>query len=53
MFGVPPTGKPVTITGIVISRVAAGKIAEEWEVLDLLGVLQQIGAIPTPDQDAY
>jgi steroid delta-isomerase-like uncharacterized protein len=48
LFGVPPTGKSVTITGIVISRVAAGKIAEEWEVLDLLGVLQQIGAVPTP-----
>ena len=39
----------MTITGIVISRVAAGKIAEEWEVVDLLGLLQQIGAIPTPD----
>ena len=49
LFGVPPTGKPVSITGIVVSRVAVRKIAEEWEVIDLLGVLRQLGAVPTPD----
>lgn len=46
LFGIPPTEKTVTITGIVISRVAVGKIVEEWEVIDLLGVLQQVDAIP-------
>ncbi len=49
LFGVPATGVPVTIAGIVISRVAAGKIAEEWEVIDLLDVLRQMGAISIPE----
>ena len=28
-----PTGKPATLTAIVISRFTAGKIAEEWELV--------------------
>ena len=39
----------MSITGIVVSRVAVGKIAEEWEVIDLLGVLRQLDAIPAPE----
>ena len=45
-MGVPATGKVVTWTGIVISRFAGGKCVEEWGGSDLLGVLQQLGAIP-------
>jgi len=45
-MGVPPTGKPVTITSIDIYRLEAGKIAEEWASADLLGILRQIGATP-------
>src|SRR5919108_4219967 len=29
--GILPTGKPVTLTGIHIDRIAGGKIAERWE----------------------
>ena len=46
--GIPATGKEVTITGIVISRVENGKVVEEWESFDQLGLMQQIGAIPLP-----
>jgi steroid delta-isomerase-like uncharacterized protein len=49
-FGIPPTGKEVTVTGISIYRVAGGKIAEEWWQEDLLGLMQQLGAIPAPGQ---
>jgi steroid delta-isomerase-like uncharacterized protein len=43
---VPPTGRDVAITGITISRCRDGKIMEEWEVSDVFGLLQQIGALP-------
>jgi steroid delta-isomerase-like uncharacterized protein len=47
-FGVQPTGKMATFTGIVISRIASGKIAEEWENFDHYGLLQQLGVVPAP-----
>ena len=47
-LGVPATGRRVTITGIVIIRVAHAQIAEGWNSWDQLGLLQQIGAIPAP-----
>ena len=45
-MGIAPTGKHVTFTGIAIFRVEEGKIAELWQNLDTLGLLQQLGAIP-------
>lgn len=46
--GVGPTGREVTLTGIIISRVEDGKVVEEWEELDRLGLMQQLGVIPSP-----
>jgi predicted ester cyclase len=46
--GMAPTGKEVTITGIIITRVENGKAAEEWEAFDQLSLMQQLGAIPSP-----
>ena len=48
--GIPPTGKPVTITAITIDRVAGGKIVEHWIEFDALGMMQQLGAVPAPGQ---
>lgn len=48
--GIPPTGRQVTVTGIGIHRIADGKIAEHWPQPDLLGLMQQLGAIPAPEQ---
>jgi steroid delta-isomerase-like uncharacterized protein len=45
-MGIPATGKEVTLTSICISRIAEGKIAEEWEEFDALGFMQKLGAIP-------
>jgi steroid delta-isomerase-like uncharacterized protein len=45
-MGVPATGKVVTWTGISITRFAGGKDVEDWESFDMLGLLQQLGAIP-------
>ncbi len=46
--GVPPTGKRFRISGISIYRLAEGKIAEQWEQMDMLGLMQQLGVIPAP-----
>jgi steroid delta-isomerase-like uncharacterized protein len=45
--GIPPTGERIELTGTVIHRVAGGKLAEGWWNWDTLGLLQQLGAIPT------
>lgn len=50
LAGIPPTGKQVTITGTWILRVVGGKIAEQWGVFDALGLMQQLGVIPMPEQ---
>lgn len=50
LFGIPPTGKRMTISGIVISRFVGSQIAEEWEEFDQLGMMQQLGVIPAPGQ---
>ncbi|HXW00990.1 MAG TPA: ester cyclase [Anaerolineae bacterium] len=47
LFGIPPTGKPIRTTGINIFRLEAGKIVEHWNNADDLGVLQQLGVIPS------
>jgi steroid delta-isomerase-like uncharacterized protein len=46
--GIPPTGKPVTMTGITVYRIAKGKIAELTWSYNMLGLMQQLGAIPAP-----
>lgn len=48
--GIPPTGKQATIVGVTIYRIAAGKLAEQWEYFDTLGLLQQLGVIPAMGQ---
>ena len=42
-MGIAPSGNRITSGGICIDRVANGKIAEEWEEWDTLGMIQQIG----------
>ncbi len=43
-FG-PPTGRQVEFRGITISRIEGGKIVEEWQAYDNLGVMQQLGLV--------
>jgi steroid delta-isomerase-like uncharacterized protein len=44
-FG-PPTGRHLELEGITIHRIEDGKIVEEWERYDNLGMLQQLGLVP-------
>jgi steroid delta-isomerase-like uncharacterized protein len=50
LMGIPPTGEQVAITGITVDRISGGKIGEEWNNFDRLGMLQQLGAAPAPGQ---
>ena len=43
---IPATGLPWTVSGIVIRRVADGKVVETWQMNDMLSLLTQIGIIP-------
>ena len=43
----PPSGKQFSFTGIGIQRIVDGKFVERWEQADTLGLLQQLGVIPT------
>ena len=50
--GVPPTGRPIDYTGIIIVRLEDGRIAELWAQPDQLTVLQQLGArVVVPEAD--
>ncbi len=49
LFGVPPTGRRLSIKSIAVERVSDGKIIEHWRVTDSLDMMQQLGAFPTPD----
>ena len=44
--GLPPSGKRVSVTGMVIFRMADSRIAEGWVNFDTLGMLQGMGVIP-------
>jgi predicted ester cyclase len=43
---IPPTGKQVAVPTIEITRIADGKIVEDWGLDDRLGMLQQLGLVP-------
>ncbi len=47
LMGIPPTGKQVTVSALHILRVANGKIVEEWQNSDDLGMMQQLGVVPS------
>lgn len=49
-MGIPPTGKQVTVPGTHIMRIADGKVVEHWAQGDYLGMMQQLGVIPRPEQ---
>jgi steroid delta-isomerase-like uncharacterized protein len=50
--GIPPTGRSITLQGIDIHRLENGRIKEIYWGYDNLGMLQQLGVIPQPEQAA-
>ncbi len=47
-LGLPPTGKPLTYSGIALLRLVDGKIVEDIAYWDNLAILEQLGAMPDP-----
>ena len=46
--GIPPTGKKVSFTAMAFLTIIDGKVSKEWSTADIMGLMQQIGAIPAP-----
>jgi predicted ester cyclase len=45
-YGIPPSGKAVAVTSVGIDRVQDGLVTEGWGELDMVGMMQQLGALP-------
>jgi steroid delta-isomerase-like uncharacterized protein len=45
-YGIPATGKTVHVTSVGIDRVKDGQVVEGWGELDMIGMMQQLGAMP-------
>ena len=47
-LGIPPSGKKVSFGGTAFLTIIDGKVSEEWATADMMGLMQQIGAISAP-----
>lgn len=45
-MGLPPSGRAVEVQLIDIMRFEDGLVVEHWGVMDMLSMLQQLGAVP-------
>jgi steroid delta-isomerase-like uncharacterized protein len=48
LMGVPASGNEVDVDGQSFFRFVDGKVAERWQSLDVMTLMQQIGALPAP-----
>ena len=46
-MGIPPTGRAITVSAIVILTVEGGKVAHLRGIFDQLGLLRQLGVVPS------
>ena len=46
-LGIPATGKSVSVKGVVIDQLAGGKMSASRMLMDSLGMMQQLGVIPS------
>jgi predicted ester cyclase len=47
-MGMPPTGREYTVSETHIFRIRDGRVVEHWRDADMLGLMQQLGALPAP-----
>jgi steroid delta-isomerase-like uncharacterized protein len=47
-MGMPATGRSVTVKGVVMDKLMGGKMAESRILMDNMGMMMQLGAIPAP-----
>ena len=46
-MGIPATGKSVSVKGVVIDQLEGGKMSNSRILMDSLGMLQQLGVVPS------
>jgi steroid delta-isomerase-like uncharacterized protein len=51
LVGVPPTGRHFEVQHIHLLQLRGGKIIEHFANRDDLGMMKQLGLLPTPDSD--
>jgi predicted ester cyclase len=52
-YGIPPSGKEVHVTSVGLDRVKDGQVVEGWGELDMVGMMQQLGAMPVVGPGAF
>ncbi|MBC3194507.1 ester cyclase [Pseudonocardia sp. C8] len=52
LMGVPASGRTIVLAGINVFRIADGRIVERWGRLDELGLLRQLGLVPSASEGA-
>ncbi len=50
LMGIAPTGSRTGVSGMTLSRISGGKVAEDWSNWDALGLMGQLGVIPPPEK---
>jgi steroid delta-isomerase-like uncharacterized protein len=51
-MGIPSSGRTIVVSAISVHRLADGRITESWVNFDALGMMQQLGVVPTPEAAA-
>ena len=46
LMGIPVTGKNVSFNGMSVGRIEDGKVVEEWTLMDMFSLMQQLRVIP-------
>lgn len=52
-YGIPASGKQVHVTSVGLDRVKDGQVVEGWGELDMVGMMQQLGAMPVAGPGAF
>lgn len=47
-WGIPATGKSVSVSGMTLFRFERGLIQEEWSVFNQYSLMKQLGLLPAP-----
>jgi steroid delta-isomerase-like uncharacterized protein len=50
-WGIPATGKTVSVNGMTLFRFVRGLIQEEWSVFDQYPIMKQLGLLPARAKD--
>jgi predicted ester cyclase len=50
LMGIPATGCKVDVSGMSMGEIRNGKAYRHWSVFDNMGMMQQLGVIPSPGQ---